>query len=205
MKFHGQSKIGGTKRVASEEIIEIEDLAKRTRNGNEDGEGTTYVSGSNEVSSRTQSTEEIIRKPTETVTKFAKPMNISVGAMSTGRNALKNLVKRKTVETVTSASANNSTSTVLSPPSTNTNIPGATETVKSPEKPTPNSNPVPNGLSLLAGYDDDSSGSDNSDWFLFPFKLKTMKPCSIYNKFCFKYYTLESQFAICSQPVQLRF
>lgn len=166
VKFHGQSKIGGTKRVASEEIIEIEDLAKRTRNGDDDGEGTNRVGGSNEVPSKSPSTEEIIRKPTETVTKFAKPMNISVGAMSTGRNAMKNLVKRKTVETVTSA--NSSTSTVLSPSSTNTNSASASasaaETVEKPEKTTPNSKPMPNGLSLLAGYDDDdSSGSDNSD------------------------------------------
>lgn len=149
MKFHGQSSSGGTKRVASEEIIEIEDLAKRSRD--DDGDVTSR-GGSNDVPAKSQPTDESIRKPAEMLTKFAKPMNISVGAMSNGRNALKNLVKRKTVEKAETAPSTpaNSSSTSVSIASNS----GTSAT---------NSKPLASGLSLLAGYDDSSGGSDDSD------------------------------------------
>lgn len=159
VKFHGQSSSGGgNKRVASEEIIEIEDLAKRSRD--DDGEENNST---NDAPAKALLTDEIVRKPSESTTKFAKPMNISVGAMSNGRNSLKNLVKRKTVSaTPASAVSSTSTSTVVS--STATSHP---DPIENDKKPTSNNTPTPSGLSLLAGYDDDSSGSDDFDWFNF--------------------------------------
>lgn len=156
VKFHGQSTSGGNKRVASEEIIEIEDLAKRSRDDDGDGNNST-----NDAPAKTLPTDEIVRKPTELTIKFAKPMNISVGAMSNGRNAMKNLVKRKPVETATPASAAISstiTSTVVSSAATS-----RLDSVENKINTTSNSTPTPSGLSLLAGYEDDSTGSDDSD------------------------------------------
>lgn len=164
VKFHGQSNSGGTKRVASEEIIEIEDLSKRSRDG--DNESTsvsnTGARGGIHALAKPQSSDEITRKPTES--KFAKPMSISVGAMSNGRNAMKNLVKRKTAETVTSTSTNSSTTVEVS--SSSNNSTSGRESAENSAKATSastNSKPMPSGLSLLAGYDDNSSGSDDSD------------------------------------------
>lgn len=145
-------------------------MSKRSRDGDDESTivGSSGIRGENHVLAKSQSSDEIVRKPIET--KFAKPMNISVGAMSNGRNAMKNLVKRKTAETITSASTPNSTTVVVS--SSSSNSTSGSDAAESSAKPTSistNSKPIPNGLSLLAGYDENSS--DDSEWFLFAFSL----------------------------------
>lgn len=79
MKF-AHSRPAGTKRVASEEIIEVEDLSKKSKG--DDGPSTS--------STTSDATDELITE------KFAKPSSkpISVGGLSS-RNSMKNLVKRK--------------------------------------------------------------------------------------------------------------
>lgn len=133
------------KRVADEEIIEIEDLAKKSRSNHEWNE--LPISTSTLTSTLHGETSKSIGATNELVTeKATKPVSkmISVGGLS-NRNALKNLVKKKTDNaTVTSQGTEKTNST-----NENTSL-------------VHNKSGLTNALTLLAGYDN-YSDSDEDD------------------------------------------
>lgn len=157
MKFHNRPTTSGTKRVASEEIIEIEDLAKRSFKKDDEGDATEraeVINNSKKISGNDSNASAKLGIAIKNV-KPPSSTSISVGGLSSSRNLMKNLVKKKPAETVTSSTLN---SVGVSESSTNT-----TENNKSLATSTNiNSNSSGNALSLLAGYDDDSD-SNNSD------------------------------------------
>lgn len=135
VKFRGSSS--GTKRVAEEEIIEVEDLSAKQQKVDD----TTSKTGSQ-----------------LTIGTFKKPQ-INRNALGQ-KSSLANLVKRKTPSTATS------TSTFLTSGTTKTATAAATttssiETVsKSPAAPKSASS-TPNALSLLSGYDNNTDSDDS--------------------------------------------
>lgn len=151
VKFHN-NRPTGNKRVASEEIIEIEDLAKRKH-------GDTELAEEKASSSDTIMFKEPAKRDIPKFTKI-NSTSISVGGLSSKKSILKNLVKKKPVQTTTdppmSSTAPVITSTVTS--TTSTSSISASSKVSEPK---PGS--APNALSLLAGYDNNNSDSDCSD------------------------------------------
>lgn len=138
VKFHG-STVGGTKRVAEEEIIEVEDLAAKQA------------------------------KPSIETSKTQSQLSIGLGTFKRpqttrpalgAKSLLANLVKRKPIATI-------STTTSLTA-STDTNV-STTETSTNKSLPAPSKPAIAvagasttNALSLLGGYDSNSD-SDASD------------------------------------------
>lgn len=120
-----------TKRVASEEIIEVEDMSKRSRSDDENGTKST-----NERKRKDEGEKSDDVASDLLITKYTKPTTsktISIGSLSTNRNLLKNLVKRKPIAEATATVTSNK------------------------NEPKPSS-----ALSLLAGYDQ-GSDSDSSN------------------------------------------
>lgn len=134
VKFHGSS-LGGVKRVAEEEIIEVEDLAAKQ--------------------SKPNFLVENDKKPSQpsSIGLFRKPQTVRPGLGA--KSSLAYLVKRKPVaatSTTTSAAATN-----------NINVSTMeTTTKKTPSLSTQPATSTTNALSLLGGYDSNSD-SDASD------------------------------------------
>lgn len=148
IKFHNNT---GTKRVASEEIIEVDDLSAKKANNSVFSVSST-INAKQNASSSSATTSSILSH------KFLKPQ-ISIGSLSNNKNSLKNLVKRKTatkIETNTAAHTSETATISTTPddqPQT-TSIQNESKTVA----------PKSNALSLLCGYDDeDDSNSEGSD------------------------------------------
>lgn len=145
LKFH-KSSSGGAKRVAEEEILEIEDFATKR---------TTPLS----------SAEQKPAQSTLSIGTFKKPANARTGLSQ--KSSLANLVRRKPTNTTTSTSSSTNsiseTVTAAKPPTNDTN-PNDTNNSTKPSASTSIAAPAtnkPNALSLLSGYD--CSDSDESE------------------------------------------
>lgn len=162
IKFHGSSATG-TKRVAEEEIIEVEDLAVKKHKPNNDSDKR-----SNQFTAGT----------------FKKPQVSKIGLNQ--KSALANLVKRKTPATATTATVTATTTTTASAtatatatalstaratatatatvaaPSRNSQTSESTSSKPAPKPSTQTAPSAPNALSLLSGYDN-YSDSDESE------------------------------------------
>lgn len=146
IKFHGSSATG-TKRVAEEEIIEVEDLAVKKHKPNNDSDKR-----SNQFTAGT----------------FKKPQVSKIGLNQ--KSALANLVKRKTPATATTATVTATTTTTatatatatVAAPSRNSQTSESTSSKPAPKPSTQTAPSAPNALSLLSGYDN-YSDSDESE------------------------------------------
>lgn len=146
IKFHGSSATG-TKRVAEEEIIEVEDLAVKKHKPNNDSDKR-----SNQFTAGT----------------FKKPQVSKIGLNQ--KSALANLVKRKTPATATTATVTATTTTTatatatatVAAPSRNSQTSESTSSKPAPKPSTQTALSAPNALSLLSGYDN-YSDSDESE------------------------------------------
>lgn len=132
--------------MASEEIIEVDDLlTKKANTGESSASSTTNATASSTTTSISAH-------------KFLKPQ-ISIGSLSSNKNSLKNLVK---IRTAVKTETNNITSS--SETATTSKKPDdKPQTVSVNNKPTTDAL-KPSALSLLSGYDDDDdSNSDESN------------------------------------------
>lgn len=145
VKFQSTSN-GGVKRVAEEEIVEVEDLAAKQQK-------TVFSDAAKKGS-------------TLTIGSFKKPQP-NRSALSQ-KSVLANLVKRKPNSTTTSASTSTSSTAEITHKATTesaTSSSGSTTQAKPSTTPAPAPTAVvsnsTNGLSLLSGYD--CSDSDESE------------------------------------------
>lgn len=135
MKFHGSNSSGG-KRVAEEEIIEVEDMAIK----------------------QPKLDAKIEKKPTQLTTEtFKKPQNNRIKAHH--KSSLVNLVKRKSSITSTTTSDRSTTSTAIKLCET-VSTKTVTPLLSSLSSPSPSPAAVSNALSMLGGY---NSNSDDSE------------------------------------------
>lgn len=127
--------------MASEEIIEVEELNKKPHI-----EATASSSSSSETNSRS------IITTSSSAPKFLKPSFSIGGSSNNQKNSLKNLVKLKpAIATKTSTATKVAVATPIASATSSTSVP----VVKA--------QPPTNALSLLSGYDDDSNDSNQSD------------------------------------------
>lgn len=137
------NKSGSAKRVASEEIIEVEEYGKKP---NLEAPSTSTSSASTVTTEKIAATKAGTSNTSSLNHKFVRP-SISVGGLSNSKSVLKNLVKKKTNDVPDKTVC----TTAKSTDTTSMNTVAATKPGNSS-----------NALSLLAGYDD-YSDSDDSD------------------------------------------